>query len=239
MIGLAVCSDGADLSRAPPERDLLQQVAREICEQPVDWERALDALTQEWCAGGQEAAGGDDACLIDFGPGGGSGALNLVRHIPAADPARSVSAAPPQSHAVTGSLLAPGRASSGGKRIDACYFTQLWVDGPLPESWLAWSRPAGDSPDRRPALGAAAAEGQEPCTGATVRPGWSNTSGPAASAGKADVGLGVLGAHIPSGATGKEADGGGSQGSSAAAQMTRAWGLGVAQAWLDAARASP
>jgi hypothetical protein len=229
------------LSRAPPERDLLQQVAREICEQPVDWERALDVLTQGWCAGGQEAAGGDEVCLIDFGPGGGSGALNLVRHIPAADLGQSASAAPPQSQAGTGSLLAPGRASSGGTRIDACYFTQLWVDGPLPESWLAWSRPAGDSPGRGLVLGAATAEpqAQEPCTGATVRPGWSNSSGTAASAGKTDVGLGVLSAHIPSAATGEEAGGGGSLGSSAAAQMTRAWGLGVAQAWLDAARASP
>jgi malonyl CoA-acyl carrier protein transacylase len=104
---LVSCVDGGDLrgSGAGAGGDLMQQVVEGVCVRPVDWPTALASLLQLAPRGG--GAG------VDFGPGGGCGALQLARH------------------AASSQLEAVG--------IEACYFSQILEPGPLPGSWLRWS----------------------------------------------------------------------------------------------------
>lgn len=77
---LISCHDGTDLGRCHDELDVFQQLIWDICENPVDWPRALSSLCAKRCREGGEVGDGADACLVDFGPGGGCGALQMTRH---------------------------------------------------------------------------------------------------------------------------------------------------------------
>ena len=75
---------------------MLRLLVEDVCENPVDWPRALACLcrydSSAGPAGGSEGAGGGSGgslekggaqrhdCLVDFGPGGGCGALQMTRH---------------------------------------------------------------------------------------------------------------------------------------------------------------
>ena len=113
-VPLISCADGCDMRTAPPETDLLQQVAIDVCTRPIDWPRAHAALLQAGVGQASQA-------VVDFGPGGGCGCLQLVHHVSIANVHdQAAENAPP-----------------------ACYFSQLpsFEPGPLPASWLRFTAP--------------------------------------------------------------------------------------------------
>jgi len=81
---------------APRDLDVLQLLVEDVCDKPVDWPRALSRLcafsSSAAPAAASEGAGGVGGgslerggvrrpeCLVDFGPGGGCGALRMTRH---------------------------------------------------------------------------------------------------------------------------------------------------------------
>ena len=123
---LISCADGSDLRTAPPETDLLQQVAIDVCTRPIDWPRAHAALLQAGVGRARQALRQAppaplDPVVVDFGPGGGCGCLQLVHHVSVANVLdQEAENAPP-----------------------ACYFSQLpsLEPGPLPASWLRFTAP--------------------------------------------------------------------------------------------------
>ena len=107
------CADGMLISAACGELDLLHQLVVQVCHRYIDWVAPLRTLAQHEAQ--TQSAADDDFMMVDFGPGGGSGCLQLT------------------SHALA--------AASCTRAPRLCYFSQLFEPGTLPDSWLRWTAP--------------------------------------------------------------------------------------------------
>ena len=90
---------------------------RSLCCWRVDWRAAVQSLGRLTSSTLDSQGPGKPLGLVDFGPGGGCGAMQLTSH-------------------AAGELGTP----EAELRLD--YFTQLYRPGRLPQSWLDWTAAA-------------------------------------------------------------------------------------------------
>ena len=129
------CVDGSDL-RSSNEPSLRHYLVRALAEWPVDWPRAVRSVAEYARAKAGATGRGTPACrLVDFGPGGGSGVARMSAVV--ATELQLASEVEAEVEAETAAEESP---------LLVCeYFTQRHcVEGPLPQSWLAWIRSAED-----------------------------------------------------------------------------------------------